>query len=265
MSLVSWQTAACGAATQKADPKGEKQAKAGSVTYDPQVSLAPLVQKVSPAVVNIRATAKARHGPSFSNPDSLFDCFFGPRKQNESPFVRRLPESPLEQRALGTGFIIDGDGLVVTNHHVVAQADESEVQLADDRTLKAELIGSDERTDVALLRLSGGEKLPTVSWGDSDEIEVDDRVVAIGNPFGLEHTVTSGIVSAKERVIGAGPDDDFIQTDASINPGNSGGSLFNLKGEVIGINIAINPSGQGIGFAIPSKLARTVIDSLVSG
>jgi serine protease Do len=231
--------------------------------YDPTKSLAALVDEVSPAVVNIRATAKARISPSPMAPDGLFEWFFGPRGPGMVPFPRPR-QREIERRALGSGFIIDEEGLVVTNRHVVGQADEIEVQLADDRTFEAELIGSDERTDVALLRLADAKDLPTVSWGDSDELKVGDHVVAIGNPFGLDHTVTSGIVSAKERVIGAGPYDQFIQTDASINPGNSGGPLFDLSGAVIGINTAIAPHGQGIGFAIPANLAKTIIDSLVS-
>ncbi len=248
---------ACGAAPAKG--KG-KAGKAGTplnpTTYDPRLSLAPLVEKVAPAVVNIRTTAKARRMPGHFD---LFEWFFGPRGPGGRPTPR--PERPM-QHSLGSGFIIDKTGLVVTNHHVVGTADEIEVQLADDRKFKATLVGSDERTDVALLRLENAKGLPTVPLGDSDSLRVGDHVVAIGNPFGLDHTVTSGIVSAKERVIGAGPYDDFIQTDASINPGNSGGPLFNLKGEVVGINTAIAPQGQGIGFAIPSNMAQSIIDAL---
>ncbi len=259
---------ACGASPANSQKSSEdKQTKASAplnpTSYDPRVSLAPLVERVSPAVVNIRTKSKPKMSPNMMpfGPD-IFEWFFGqPRR---SPMPNQLPE----QRSLGSGFIIDKSGLVVTNNHVISGADEIEVQLSDEQIFTAELVGADERTDVALLKiknLNAKTNLPMVTFGDSDSLKVGDHVVAIGNPFGLDHTVTSGIVSAKERVIGAGPYDNFIQTDASINPGNSGGPLFNLKGEVIGINTAINPQGQGIGFAIPSSLAASVIESLSSG
>jgi serine protease Do len=258
---------ACGAAPAKKKTKTTTKAKSSAPlepeSYDPRVSLAPLVEKVSPAVVNIRTKAKPKGmGPGlFPFGNDPFEWFFGPR----TPRPRPSPNPTPKPRSLGSGFIIDSKGLVVTNNHVVEGADEIEVQLDDERKFQAELVGSDDRTDVALLRLKNAKNLPTVKLGNSDALKVGDHVVAIGNPFGLDHTVTSGIVSAKERVIGAGPYDDFIQTDASINPGNSGGPLFNLKGEVIGINTAINPMGQGIGFAIPSSLASGVIEALESG
>ncbi len=266
LALVS--VAACGAAGTKTRPANESKGKSNSkgkaplkpLTYDPRVSLAPLVERVAPAVVNIRTKTRARGLPGLSQPESLFEWFFGPRGRGQPPF-RRPERSPMLQSS-GSGFIIDPGGLVVTNHHVIKDADEIEVQVTDERTFEAKLLGSDERTDLALLRLKGAKNLPSVDFGNSEALRVGDHVVAIGNPFGLDHTVTSGIVSAKERVIGAGPYDDFIQTDASINPGNSGGPLFNLKGEVVGINTAIAPRGQGIGFAIPSDLARGLIDSL---
>ncbi len=260
IAIILAAAVACGAAPAKGKSKKKGAQILEPATYDPRVSLAPLVKKVSPAVVNIRTTAKARQGPGFLGPNNLFEFFFGPRGRGQRPTP--APQQRQEQRSLGSGFVISKDGLVVTNHHVVYAADAIEVQLADDRKFEATLVGSDERTDVALLRLTGAKKLPTVLLGDSDNLAVGDHVVAIGNPFGLDHTVTSGIVSAKERVIGAGPYDDFIQTDASINPGNSGGPLFNLKGEVVGINTAIAPHGQGIGFAIPSKLASGIIEAL---
>lgn len=248
---------ACGAASGTDKPGGNTPLQ--PTQYNPNLSLAPLVEKVAPAVVNIKVTMKARRN-SLGTTD-FFDFFFGQR----GPGRRERPGTPREKQAVGSGFIIDKKGLVVTNHHVVAEADEIEVQLADDRTFKAVRVGSDERTDVALLKLTDAKKLPTVPLGNSDALKVGDHVVAIGNPFGLGHTVTSGIVSAKERVINAGPYDDFIQTDASINPGNSGGPLFNLSGEVIGINTAIAPQGQGIGFAIPSTMALSIVDSLNDG
>ena len=256
---------ACGAAGAAGEKGGDKAKGRGGplkpATYDPQLSLAPLVDKVAPAVVNIRTTMSVRM-PGFPDAEQFFEFFFGPR----GPRERGMPQQPRErkQEAAGSGFIIKKDGLVVTNHHVVDGATEIEVQLADERKFDAELVGSDQRTDLALLRLRGAKGLPTVAFGDSDELRVGDHVVAIGNPFGLDHTVTAGIVSAKERVIGAGPYDAFIQTDASINPGNSGGPLFNLEGEVVGINTAIVPQGQGIGFAIPSSLAKDLIRSLQS-
>ncbi len=259
---------ACGASPAKGKNNEGKEVKSSSpltpTTYDPQISLAPLVDKVSAAVVNVRTKMKAKtpSGMMPFGPD-IFEWFFGQR-----PRSTPQPNLGPEQRSLGSGFIVDKSGLVVTNHHVVSGADEIEVQLSDEQIFSAEIVGTDERTDVALLRLKnikGNKTLPVVSFGDSDALRVGDHVVAIGNPFGLDHTVTSGIVSAKERIIGAGPYDTFIQTDASINPGNSGGPLFNLKGEVVGINTAINPQGQGIGFAIPSNLASEIIKSLGNG
>ncbi|MBN1653934.1 MAG: DegQ family serine endoprotease [Deltaproteobacteria bacterium] len=259
LALVLVAAVACGAAG--AEKKASKTAKGPvePVTYDPRVSLAPLVEKVSPAVVNIRTQVDTPQMPGMLGPDSLFEWFFGPREKRQ-PFLTPEPEESL--RAVGSGFIIDPSGLLVTNHHVIEGADKIEVQLTDDRVFEVELVGSDERTDLALLRIKKAKDLPFVSFGESSQLRVGDHVIAIGNPFGLDHTVTSGIVSAKERVIGAGPYDDFIQTDASINPGNSGGPLFNLRGEVVGINTAIAPRGQGIGFAIPSDLAKGLIDSL---
>lgn len=259
LALVLVAAVACGAAGARG--KGSEKAKGpvDPVTYDPRVSLAPLVEKVSPAVVNIRTQVRKKRMPGMFGSDSLFEWFFGPRNK-EQPFS--TPETDALLQSVGSGFIIDSSGLVVTNHHVVDGAEKIEVQLTDDRVYEVELVGSDERTDLALLRIKKGKNLPFVSFGESSSLKVGDHVIAIGNPFGLDHTVTSGIVSAKERVIGAGPYDDFIQTDASINPGNSGGPLFNLHGEVVGINTAIAPRGQGIGFAIPSDLAKGLIDSL---
>jgi serine protease Do len=167
-----------------------------------------------------------------------------------------------KQPSLGSGFIIDKDGYVVTNNHVIEDADQIKVKLKDEHEFDAKIVGRDPNTDIALLKIESAQDLPTVKLGDSDALKVGQWVVAIGSPFGLEHTVTAGIVSAKGRVIGSGPYDDFIQTDASINPGNSGGPLLNLKGEVIGINTAIIASGQGIGFAIPVNLAKDIIVAL---
>jgi len=170
----------------------------------------------------------------------------------------------LKQQALGSGFLVDKQGHVVTNAHVIDGADTVKVKLADDREYTAKVVGKDPRLDIAVLQLQNAKDLPEpVSLGGSDALRVGEYVVAIGNPFGLGHTVTMGIVSAKGRTIGAGPYDDFIQTDASINPGNSGGPLFNLRGQVIGINTAINPNGKGIGFAIPVDELKDVLPQLV--
>lgn len=258
LALVLVAAVACGAASAK-DPK--EKGPLSPKKYDPQISLAPLVDKVSPAVVNIRTKTTVRGMRGMMGHEGLFEFFFGHRPRGADPFGGR--EQTLQ--AAGSGFIIESDGLVVTNHHVIKDVDEIEVQLADDRIFMAQVVGSDKKTDVALLRLDKASGLPTVKFGDSSALKVGDRVVAIGNPFGLDHTVTAGIVSAKERVIGAGPYDDFIQTDASINPGNSGGPLFDLSGYVIGINTAVNRNAEGIGFAIPSDLARDMIEALKNG
>jgi serine protease Do len=219
-----------------------------------------LSKKLKPMVVNI-STAKTiqpqkrtRRIPSpFGNDpfDDFFERFF------EEPMQR-----PRKERSLGSGFIISADGFIITNNHVVANADEIKVKLSDGREFKGTVKGADEKLDLALVKVESKEPLPSVGLGDSDAIEVGEWVMAIGNPFGLAQTVTAGIVSAKGRVIGSGPYDDFIQTDASINPGNSGGPLFNAKGEVIGINTAIVAGGQGIGFAIPINMAKGIIPQL---
>ncbi len=161
-------------------------------------------------------------------------------------------------------FVIDREGYILTNNHVVEKASSIKVKLSDEKEYDAKIIGRDPKTDIALIKIDVNHELPSATFGDSDKLEVGDWVVAIGNPFGLEHTVTAGIVSAKGRVIGAGPYDDFIQTDASINPGNSGGPLLNLKGEVVGINTAIVSSGQGIGFAIPINVVQDLLPQLKS-
>ncbi len=228
-------------------------------------SFADLVETLQPAVVNVSTTQKvAGHrseGPTFEfPPGSPFRDFF-------DQFGRRGEEEDRPRRAtsLGSGFIIDPSGYVVTNNHVIEGADKITVTMFDDTTLEAELIGRDEKTDLALLKIKEKGTYPAVSWGDSDQVRVGDWVIAIGNPLGLGGTVTAGIISQKQRDINAGPYDDFIQTDAPINRGNSGGPLFNMDGEVIGINTAIySPSGGsiGIGFAIPSNLADGVIDQL---
>jgi serine protease Do len=226
-------------------------------------SFSDLAEIVSPAVVNIRAVkiVKNRGGKSRSfgkdpfgedNPmKDFFDRFFGPEQQPD-----------FKQRSLGSGFIIDTSGYVVTNNHVIENADKITVFLKNEKEYDAKIIGRDANTDIALIKIISENKFPVVQLGDSDALKVGQWVVAIGNPFGLGHTVTAGIVSAKGRVIGSGPYDDYIQTDASINPGNSGGPLLNMHAEVVGINTIIIAGGQGIGFAIPVNMAKEVVSQL---
>jgi len=212
-----------------------------------------LAEKCTPSVVNVKVTKVEKAGlGEMQIPGFPFGDFFN---------HPRFPQDRTVQGA-GSGVIISRDGYILTNNHVVEGAKELTVTLADKGEFKAQVVGEDPKTDIAIVKIDAGENLPAASIGDSDQIKVGDWVLAIGNPFGLSHTVTSGIVSAKGRVIGAGPYDDFIQTDASINPGNSGGPLLNMKGEVIGINTAIMPEGQGIGFAIPINTAKTLIPQL---
>ncbi len=231
-------------------------------------SFSGLAKKVRPSVVNISTvkTIKGRGGTPFHfrrpfGPDDPFKDFF------DRFFRDRLPKN-FRQKSLGSGFIIDEKGHILTNNHVVEKTDEIKVRLADDREFKAELVGRDPKTDLALIRIKGAGPLKPLPLGDSDKLEVGDWVVAIGNPYGLGSTVTAGIVSAKYRHIGTGSYDNFIQTDASINPGNSGGPLLNTSGEVIGINTAIfSQSGGsiGIGFAIPVNMAKDLLPQLEKG
>ncbi|HWP64625.1 MAG TPA: DegQ family serine endoprotease [Candidatus Limnocylindria bacterium] len=218
-----------------------------------------LVERVSPAVVNI-STKSAPTGPSFGGPGDPFSEFFGPFERFFGP-----PHRPYRQRSLGSGFVIDEEGFILTNNHVVENADEILVKLSNGKELKAKVVGRDAKTDLALIEIDGGNGLKTVPMGNSDELKVGDWVLAIGNPFGLDNTVTAGIVSAVGRKIDQGPYDNFIQTDAAINPGNSGGPLLNTRGEVVGINTAIfSRSGGniGIGFAIPINLAMEIVPQL---
>jgi serine protease Do len=222
-----------------------------------------LAKEVGPAVVHIRVEKTVKgNGAEFRQFENqpfdrddrykdFFDHFFGGRSPHE-----------YKQNGLGTGFIIDKDGFIVTNNHVAENADKIKVVLKDKREFDARVVGRDPQTDLALLKIDAKEDLPVVRLGSSDKLQVGEWVAAIGSPFGLEQTVTAGIVSAKGRVIGSGPYDDFIQTDASINPGNSGGPLINMNGEVVGINTAIIAGGQGIGFAIPIDLASNIIQQL---
>jgi serine protease Do len=223
-----------------------------------------LAKRMKPLVVNISTTqvSEGRGQQEFGSPFGEDDPF------NE--FWRRffggpLPRGPQRQRSLGSGFVIDSDGSILTNNHVVENAQRIVVRLADDQEYEAKVVGKDPKTDIAIVKVNARAKLPVANLGDSDQLEVGEWVVAIGNPFGLDHTVTSGIVSAKGRHIGQGPYDNFIQTDASINPGNSGGPLINMRGEVVGINTAIfSRSGTniGIGFAIPINLVKELLPQL---
>lgn len=219
--------------------------------------VATIVARLQPSVVNITSEHEVKAPrQTFEDP---FNWFFGQNRRNP----RQTPERGMKQTALGTGILIDSSGHVITNAHVVDGADTVRVKLEDDREFKAKVKGRDTKLDIALLELEGAKGLPAATLGSSEALRVGEYVIAIGNPFGLGHTVTMGIVSAKSRTIGAGPYDDFIQTDASINPGNSGGPLFNARGEVIGINTAINPNGQGIGFAIPIDDVKAILPQLL--
>ena len=228
-------------------------------------SFSELAEAVKPGVVNIRTVKTIKGGSPvfrhfFGNPfggnrRNPFEDFFG-------PFQGDGHQRDFKQRSLGSGFLIDEDGYIVTNNHVIEDADQIKVILADDREFDAELVGRDPKTDLALIRIAEASNFKPLELGNSDTVKVGTWVVAIGSPFGLEQTVTAGIVSAKGRIIGSGPYDDFIQTDASINPGNSGGPLLNMEGEVVGINTAIIATGQGIGFAIPVNLAKGIIRQL---
>jgi serine protease Do len=215
-----------------------------------------LAKRVSPTVVNISATQSSSEGRRQGNPqdpEEMWRRFFG------GPNPRR------RQQGLGSGFIIDQDGSILTNNHVVENADKITVKLATGEEYQAKVIGRDGKTDIAVIKIEAKSVLPTAPLGDSDRLEVGEWVLAIGNPFGLDNTVTSGIVSAKGRHLGSGPYDSFIQTDASINPGNSGGPLINLRGEVVGINSAIftqTGGNIGIGFAIPINLVKELLPQL---
>ena len=234
-------------------------------------NIADVAEKVINAVVNISTSQSAENRNNITPAPSLppgspfeefFDEFF---KNRRGPQGDNRPNTPRRQNSLGSGFIIDPSGIVVTNNHVISEADEVTVILNDGTRLKAEILGRDTKVDLALLRVKPEKPLTAVQFGDSDKLRLGEWVVAIGNPFSLGGTVTAGIVSARNRDINSGPYDNYIQTDAAINRGNSGGPLFNLEGEVIGVNTAIiSPSGGsiGIGFAVPSKTAVAVIDQL---
>ena len=212
-----------------------------------------VARSVSPSVVNISITADVKPASARGQTDPFFDRFFGGQG----------PAQPA--RSLGSGFVVSADGYIATNAHVVARAGKVTVRLANKKEYPAKVIGVDEKTDVALIKIEPKEELQPVTLGDSNALEVGEWVMAIGSPFGLEQTVTVGVVSAKARVLGAGPYDDFIQTDAAINPGNSGGPLVDGEGRVVGINTAISSrsgGNEGVGFAIPVGLAKNILDQL---
>jgi len=229
-------------------------------------SFADLADKVKGSVVNISTTQVVEGNPlmPFLGPDSPFGDFFGhnlPKK-----FFGNRPQGKMKTHALGSGFVISKEGLIITNNHVVEKATEIKIKLQSGKEYDAKLVGRDPKTDLALIQVTPDKDFPEPEvLGDSDALRVGDWVMAVGNPFGLGHTVTTGIISAKSRILGAGPYDDFLQTDAAINPGNSGGPLFNMDGKVIGINTAIIAQGQGIGFAIPVDMAKELLPQLKKG
>ncbi|MBV2144644.1 DegQ family serine endoprotease [Falsochrobactrum sp. TDYN1] len=226
---------------------------------DMQLSFAPLVKETAPAVVNVYAARQVQTRSPFAG-DPFFEQFFGSRFGTGKPRV---------QRSLGSGVIVGASGIVVTNNHVIKDADEIKVALADGRQFESKVLLRDETTDLAILKIESKEDFPVLALGNSDNVEVGDLVLAIGNPFGVGQTVTSGIVSAQSRTqVGVSDFDFFIQTDAAINPGNSGGGLIDMRGRLIGINTAIfsrSGGSVGIGFAIPSNMVRAVVDAALSG
>ena len=230
-----------------------------------------LAAKCGPAVVNIGTERKVASG----GPDEFFGEMFRNLPPGFEKFfdhfggMRNGKRPSAKQKSLGSGFLISSDGYIVTNNHVVADADVIRVTIdqsnGKSESIPAKLIGADAETDLALLKIEPKKQLPYLNFGNSDALKVGEWLLAIGNPFGLDHTVTAGILSAKKRNIHSGPFDNFLQTDASINPGNSGGPLLNMVGQVVGINTAIIASGQGIGFAIPSNMAAKIIEQIKSG
>jgi len=228
-------------------------------------SFADLAEGVKDSVVNISTTQTVKENPMqpFLGPNSPFRDFFGDEFKH---FFGDAPQGQMKTHALGSGFIISEDGLILTNNHVVEKADEISIKTADGKEYPAKVVGRDPKTDIALIQIKADGKVPKpAKLGDSEAIRVGDWVIAVGNPFGLGNTVTAGIISAKGRIIGAGQYDDFLQTDAAINPGNSGGPLFNMNAEVVGINTAIVAQGQGIGFATPINMAKDILAQLKTG
>ena len=245
-------------------PHGPSTASASTLSETPMVpaNFSDLAEKVRSGVVNVQVVKKVKNigfgFRQFGNPfgeKNPFGDFFG-------PFSEGNPPGGFEQRGVGSGFVMNREGYILTNNHVVEDADQIKVKLANGKEYEGKVVGRDPKTDLALIKINGSSDLQPLTLGNSDDLKVGSWVVAVGSPFGLEQTVTAGIVSAKGRVIGSGPYDNFIQTDASINPGNSGGPLINMKGEVVGINTAIIASGQGIGFAIPINMAKEIAPQL---
>jgi serine protease Do len=237
-------------------------AKSSEIPMVP-ASFSDLAEKVRDGVVNIQVVKKVSNvefaspesGASPFGEDDPFGDFFG-------PFFGARPSPAPQQRGVGSGFIMSRDGYIITNNHVVEGATQIKVKLANGKEYSGKVVGRDPKTDLALVKIDGASNLHALPMGNSEDLKVGSWVVAVGSPFGLEQTVTAGIVSAKGRVIGSGPYDNFIQTDASINPGNSGGPLINTKGEVVGINTAILAEGKGIGFAIPINMAKDIAPQL---
>lgn len=238
--------------------------EAGSILQSLQEAFVKVAEVVKPSVVNISTTQKVRFPgrrvpPFFRGPFREFEEFM-------ERFFGEVPPRELERRSLGSGVIVDKQGYILTNNHVIEGAEEIEVQLLDKRKFKGKVVGRDPKTDLAVIKVDAPDNLPTAKLGDSGRIRIGEWAIAVGNPFGLDHTVTVGVISATGRSeVGIATYEDFIQTDASINPGNSGGPLVNLKGEVIGINTAIVASGQGIGFAIPINMAKEILGQLIEG
>ncbi|AAL51964.1 MULTISPECIES: DegQ family serine endoprotease [Brucella] len=226
---------------------------------DMQLSFAPLVKETAPAVVNVYAARQVQARSPFEG-DPFFEQFFGSQFGASKPRI---------QQSLGSGVIVDRSGIIVTNNHVIKDADEIKVALSDGREFESRILLRDETTDLAVLKIEAKQQFPVLALGNSDEVEVGDLVLAIGNPFGVGQTVTSGIVSAQSRTqVGISDFDFFIQTDAAINPGNSGGALIDMRGRLIGINTAIysrSGGSVGIGFAIPSNMVRAVVDAALQG
>jgi len=246
-------------------PNDQPAASMATASGTPMVpaNFSDLAEQVRSGVVNIQVVKKVKNvgfgAPHFNgNPfggRNPFEDFFGPSPEGNSP-------RGFEQRGVGSGFVMSEDGFILTNNHVIEDADRIKVKFANGKEYAARVVGRDPKTDLALVKIEGAAALHPLKLGNSESLKVGSWVVAVGSPFGLEQTVTVGIVSAKGRVIGSGPYDNFIQTDASINPGNSGGPLVNMNGEVIGINTAIIPNAQGIGFAIPVNMARDIVPQL---
>jgi len=242
-----------------AKPKESSAAVESQGAFIPGNIFVKIAKEANPAVVYVSSTQVVKNFQFHAPMNDPFRDFFGDDFFNK---FFGIPKGDLKRKSLGSGFIISKDGYILTNNHVVKDAEDIKITLTSKNEYEAKIIGSDEDMDIALLKIEAKEDLPVVRLGDSDRLEIGEWVVAIGNPFGLEHTVTAGIVSAKWRPIGQGPYDSFIQTDASINPGNSGGPLLNIRGEVVGINTAITAEGQGIGFAIPINMVKEVMAEL---